>query len=63
MNIQAKYKKDWIKTEAAHSILKQVDGQTDNWGITDGAASDKLHWLCQEPLMSWLVPYVAVSKM
>ena len=45
VHIHAKYRKDWMKTGGAYSIYKkgwQTNGQT------DGSASDKLRWLCQQ---------------
>ena len=42
---QAKHRKDRMKTEGAYFIWK--DWRTDRW-MTDGSASDKLHWLCHQ---------------
>ena len=49
VHIQAKYRKDWMKTQGAYSTWKkgwQTEGRTDRQ--TDGSASDKLNWLCEQ---------------
>ena len=44
VRIQAKYRKDRMKTEEVYLIWKRFpERQTDRW-TTDGSASDKLRW-------------------
>ena len=50
LHIQAKYRKDRMKTGGAYSILKK-GWKTDTNRRTDGSASKKLCWLCQQ--RSW----------
>ena len=47
IHIEAKYRKDQMKTEGAYSIWKKGWHQTDRW-TTDALALEKLYWLCQQ---------------
>ena len=56
VHIQTRYQKDWIKTEGAYSIWKEVDRCR-----THGMASNKLCWLCQLKVGCYIVYQIVTS--
>ena len=61
VHIQAKYRKDWLKTEAAYLIWKKVDGRTDRRMDEGQLGINNLRWLCQQrslKMQQFLLPFL-----